>query len=49
LAKSLVKAGIAGSSGLPNVAQASTEILEGTKFTVIGNAGAVEMAKEGST
>lgn len=42
----MVKAGIAGSSGLPNAARATTETPEGTKFTVIANAGAMAMAKE---
>jgi len=49
LAKSLVKAGIAGSSGLPKTAQATTEMPEGAKFTVIDNAGATEMSKEDAT
>jgi hypothetical protein len=48
LAKSVVKAGIVGSSKLPNVAQATTETPEGTKFTVIANAGAMKMANEDS-
>ncbi|KAF8347946.1 hypothetical protein F5887DRAFT_1060703 [Amanita rubescens] len=49
LAKSLVKAGITGSSGLSQAAQATTEMPEGAKFTVIGNAGATEMSKEDAT
>lgn len=49
LAKSFVKAGITGSSGLPKAAQATTEMQEGAKFTVIGNAGATEMSKADAT
>ncbi|KAF8631966.1 hypothetical protein AX15_002102 [Amanita polypyramis BW_CC] len=46
LAKSVVKAGTVGSSGLPKVARATTEGLEGAKFTLIDNPGAMEMEKE---
>ncbi|KAK2462761.1 hypothetical protein APHAL10511_005279 [Amanita phalloides] len=48
LAKSVVKAGIVGSSALPKSANAKTEALEGVKFTLIDNAGAMNIAKEGA-
>ncbi|PFH48650.1 hypothetical protein AMATHDRAFT_64949 [Amanita thiersii Skay4041] len=46
LGKSLVKAGIVGTAGLPKVAGATTVGKEGAKFTLINNTGALAMAKE---
>ncbi|KAJ7780281.1 hypothetical protein DFH07DRAFT_468760 [Mycena maculata] len=46
LAKSLVLAGQLGAAGLPAVAGAKQAGKDGARFTVIGNAGAVALAKE---
>lgn len=48
LAKSIAFAGKVGSSGLPTAAQATKAGKEGAPFTVIGNAGAIALAKEAS-
>ncbi|KAJ7614650.1 hypothetical protein DFH06DRAFT_1013884, partial [Mycena polygramma] len=46
LAKSLVKAGLLGSAGLPPAVGATQAGKEGARFTLIGNAGAIALAKE---
>jgi len=46
LAKSIVEAGVVGSSGLPDVARATQSGSDGAKFTLIDNAGAIAMAKK---
>jgi len=46
LAKSLVRAGQLGSEGLPPGAQATKAGKEGARYTVIGNSGALNLAKQ---
>ena len=45
LGKAIATAGILGSQALPAEARASKETHEGATFTVIGNAGALALAK----
>ncbi|KAJ7102978.1 hypothetical protein C8R43DRAFT_1047469 [Mycena crocata] len=45
LAKSLVRAGELGSSGLPPAAKATQEGKDGARFTLINNAGALALSK----
>lgn len=46
LAKSIVLAGRLGSSALPAAANATKAGKEGEQFTVVGNAGAISLAKD---
>jgi len=48
LAQAMLKAGIMGSASLPAVARASQEGKDGAPFTVIGNSGAIALAKSDS-
>ncbi|KAJ3718626.1 hypothetical protein DFJ43DRAFT_1098005 [Lentinula guzmanii] len=48
LAKAMAKAGSLGSASLPTVARATQEGKEGASFTVIGNPGAIALARSES-